>query len=119
MYNGFGVQTPRGTGSSGYIIISKAVLKKPQIEEPKTVKTTRRFSKALEDHEKRRKVEAQCYALRKKLEKENKPEEEIEKLVTNLRNSLSEKTNSKAGTKSGKENFQKESKDIEKEKKSE
>ena len=92
MYNGFGLSTPRGTGTSGHIVKSNAVLSKDPIKERK-VTVKREYSKALEEHEKMRKIEVQCYSLRKRLEKENKDEEEIEKLVKNLRESLSESGN--------------------------
>ena len=57
MYNGIGVQTPRGTGTSGYIETSLVSLKPPPMKQTKSQKYIPKQSKALEEHNKRRKIE--------------------------------------------------------------
>lgn len=93
MYNGIGVQTPRGTGTSGYIETSLVSLKPPPLKQTKSQKYVPKQSKALEEHNKRRKIELSCIKLRQKLEKSKKSEEEIKTAVKNYRAKLLEAEN--------------------------
>lgn len=88
MYNGIGVQTPRGTGTSGYIETSLVSLKPPPMRKPKSQKLVPKQSKSLEDHNRRRRVELLCIKLRQKLEKDKVPAEEINKSIKKYRKSL-------------------------------
>ena len=93
MYNGIGLHTPRGSGTSGYVEKSRVAVKRANethVEAKKRVTVT---SKALEDFDKRRKVELECYVLRKRLAEKKKDEAEIEKAVNELRDALLQKLN--------------------------
>jgi serine/arginine repetitive matrix protein 2 len=91
MHNGVGVRTPRGTGTSGHIERNlSAVRKNPSTDGPRSPGSVTRVSKALADFDSRRKVELECYRLRKKLEKLNTPSDEVELSVSRLRDSLAE-----------------------------
>lgn len=88
MYNGIGVQTPRGTGTSGYIETSLVSLRPPPMKPTKTQKIVPKQSKALEEHNRRRRVEILCRKFQQKLEKSKMPEDEIKMRVKNYRKSL-------------------------------
>ena len=88
MYNGVGVSTPRGTGTSGYVEASLALARttknKPQEHEKRFAKK----SEILIEHEKRRKIEVKCLELRNKLKSSGKSDEDILKEVNEFRESL-------------------------------
>lgn len=69
MYNGIGLQTPRGSGTNGYVQRNWAAVR--PAEKSKTYKTeqelaaldianTRQPNKEILDHEKKRKIELRC-----------------------------------------------------------
>lgn len=93
MYNGIGVQTPRGTGTSGYIETSLVSLKPQPIKQTNRQKVVPKQSKALEDHNKRRKIEISCIKFRQRLEKSKMPEEEIKQSIKKYRKKLLEAEN--------------------------
>ncbi|KAK8894110.1 hypothetical protein M9Y10_022542 [Tritrichomonas musculus] len=88
MYNGIGVQTPRGTGTSGYIETSLVSLKPPPMRAPKTQKLVAKQSKSLEDHNRRRRIELSCIKLRQKLEKSKMTKEDIDAAIKKYRKKL-------------------------------
>lgn len=92
MYNGIGLTTPRGSGTSGHVQRNWALVRKKE-------KTTQKDDKKLEqihkkpnqeilDHAKKRKVEVKCAELADILEDQGLAEEEIETRVNNYRQLL-------------------------------
>uniref|UniRef100_A0A0N4ZA38 Cwf21 domain-containing protein n=1 Tax=Parastrongyloides trichosuri TaxID=131310 RepID=A0A0N4ZA38_PARTI len=99
MYNGIGLQTARGSGTSGHIQTNIAGTK--FVRKAKDVNLERDIEKAeyelkkgpnleLLEHERKRQVEIKCLKLEDKLEEEGVAEEEIKKQVNELRNELLE-----------------------------
>jgi serine/arginine repetitive matrix protein 2 len=92
MYNGIGLHTPRGTGTSGYVEQNRAFPQRKSAEtqgDRRLPQSTRRLSKALEDYDARRRIELKCYVLKKKLESSNVPRDQVEAAVDQLRAKLS------------------------------
>ena len=89
-YNGVGVPTPRGTGGSGYVTMSLAPLKNIPKQLPPSAQKVPKFSEALKENERLRKIENECLVLRRKLEKEGRSEEIIESRIIDLRKQLNE-----------------------------
>ena len=87
-YNGIGVQTPRGTGTSGYVVNSHAQYTKVVSVAPVDRKYKFRTSNALQEYENKRKIETQVYSFRKKLASEGKTADEIEASCKQLREQL-------------------------------
>lgn len=103
-YNGIGLQTPRGTATSGYVqknVSSKA--KKPgyyqqrkenekqQVSKGKLLMEKINKQQAKEEivkHEKLRQIEVKCCELRDDLEDEDVDDKEIDKRVDELRKKL-------------------------------
>lgn len=106
-YNGIGLPTPRGSGTSGYIQKNttanaanragmyerrrqnelEALRSKEEFS--RTNVSDRRVDKDLLEHEQKRKIEAQCFELRDELEEEGKlSEEQIDEEVQKLRDKL-------------------------------
>lgn len=102
MYNGIGLQTPRGSGTSGYVEKSKIPGKikeegKTEVAKPKKDLIT----KSLQDYDAKRKIELECYRLKKKLIAAKESEEKINEAVEQLRQKLiSKETQSATATKS-------------------
>lgn len=120
MYNGIGLQTARGSGTSGYVQRNLSFVKvaKPKVDY-KTEDEIRRFeseytkppNQEILEHHRKRKIEVQCLELEEKLEKEGYylsinfntsfyftynlfyriSEEEIQKRVDELRQELQQK----------------------------
>ena len=76
-YNGIGLQTPRGSGTNGYVQRSLAnIRKKPQTpysrdndhDKPQT--KTRKPNPDIIEHNCKREIEVQCFELQDKLEEE-------------------------------------------------
>lgn len=101
MYNGVGLCTPRGSGTSGYIQRHFGALKpkRSDIQQGRTFDDSRNFdtSKApkirkpnaeLLEHERRRKVEVQLVIFRDQLEADGLIEVEIEERVKEERQRL-------------------------------
>ena len=81
MYNGVGVPTPRGTGTSGYVQASLVSMKPAHIKQKKNIKKIPKKSQILIEHEKRREVELKCLELKNELIKKGKTEEQIKRIV--------------------------------------
>ncbi|KAH6915390.1 cwf21 domain-containing protein [Coprinopsis sp. MPI-PUGE-AT-0042] len=100
MYNGIGLTTPRGSGTSGYVQRNLSALRSYQRDQqdhsswdaapPKH----REPDQGILDHERKRAVEVKCMELQDKLEEAGVGEEEIEKQVSILREKLLENLNS-------------------------
>lgn len=84
MYNGTGLQTPKGTGTSGHITKSLAIPTK-SIEENKSVNKKNRKSKILILHELKRNIFVQCLKLKNKLKSEGENEDVIKKMVNDFK----------------------------------
>lgn len=83
MYNGIGLPTPRGSGTSGYVQKNLAhVGKKRQNKSQIVSQPDPNFEKpknpALVLHEKKRQIESKCLRLRKELEDEGWEESKID-----------------------------------------
>jgi serine/arginine repetitive matrix protein 2 len=92
MYNGIGLRTPRGTGTSGYVeqnLASTKTNSSHTAPSPSPV-ISHRVSKALEDFDTKRSIELTCYKEKKKLQSQNATPEEIEQSLTPLRESLTQ-----------------------------
>lgn len=87
MYNGVGVSTPRGTGTSGYVMINSASLKS-KIKQEAPPKKYSKKSDLLIKHEQRRKIELECKNLEIKLKSQNLDPEEIAKIVSERKQKL-------------------------------
>ncbi|GAA5829793.1 hypothetical protein JCM3766R1_001307 [Sporobolomyces carnicolor] len=96
-YNGIGLSTPRGSGTSGHIQANRSNLRsRPQqqprdaVREQQLVSSLHRQpDQAILDHERKRRVEAKCFELRCNLEDEGLVEpDEIERQVDQLRSQL-------------------------------
>lgn len=102
-YNGIGLQTPRGSGTSGYVQKSIADRKNEGFrqkrdreafeEERREVKARhteirRNAGTEILDHNNKRWIEVQCMELRDKLEDRDVDDDEINKKVANLRQKL-------------------------------
>ncbi|CEF65018.1 Serine/arginine repetitive matrix protein 2 [Strongyloides ratti] len=88
MYNGIGLQTARGSGTSGHIqtnIAGTKFVRKPKNENLDKIveKAEYELNKGpnleLLEHERKRQVEIKCLHLEDKLEEEGIPEDEIKK----------------------------------------
>lgn len=105
-YNGIGLQTARGSGTSGYIQShrgSRAQFKPGFYEQRKenerlyergleqtslTNLSDRKVDEGIIEHEKKRAIEAKCFELQDELEEEGVGEAEIEQRVSELRQKL-------------------------------
>lgn len=117
-YNGIGLPTPRGSGTSGHIQKNSTAnaanragmyerrrqqdleYSRSRDEFSRSNVSDRRVDKDLLEHEQKRKIEAECFELRDELEEEGKlSEEQIEEKVQSLRDKLTaeSKTNSDGG----------------------
>ena len=85
MYNGVGVPTPRGTGTSGYVQASLVSTKSAHIKQKKQMKKIPKKSQTLIEHEKRREIELKCLELKNELIKKGKSEEVIKRIVNTYR----------------------------------
>jgi len=106
-YNGIGLQTPRGSGTNGYVQRSLAnIRKKPQTpysrdndyDKPQT--KARKPNPDIMEHDRKREIEVQCFELQDKLEEEGLDEDEIEKKVVKLRDELTKQAPSSQNVKS-------------------
>ena len=102
MYNGIGLSTPRGSGTSGYISSNKAMVSKQKskldfIKEMKALRTNilpppREANKDILDHNQKRQIYVKLAEIREKLENgETKySEEEISRILTESEQKLVE-----------------------------
>ena len=85
MYNGIGLQTPRGSGTSGYVSANKfklqrrhaPVMTKEFAEGQGMGGVTKKANKELLEHERKRQIELKLLELRDLLEDQGFPEDEI------------------------------------------
>ncbi|XP_013790911.2 serine/arginine repetitive matrix protein 2-like [Limulus polyphemus] len=100
MYNGIGLQTPRGSGTNGYVQRNLSLVRR--VKDKVNYKTEEDIKKldALankqpnEDilaHERKRKVELKCMEMQELMEEQGYCQEEIDKKVAAFRLMLSEK----------------------------
>ncbi|KAJ1284225.1 hypothetical protein BS78_03G188700 [Paspalum vaginatum] len=91
MYNGVGLQTPRGSGTSGHVQASKFLAKprpSPSSSSSASVDAaggTRRPNKDILEHDRKRQVELRLLVLRDALEEQGYTEAEIEARVDEAR----------------------------------
>ena len=85
MYNGVGVPTPRGTGTSGYVEANLVATKTKYNKHTKHQIKTPKKSQTLLEHERRREVELKCLELKNELIKKGKSEEQIKRIVSTYR----------------------------------
>ena len=88
MYNGIGVPTPRGTGTSGFVVVSRTAVTVAPLNVPVEKKMIYNKSESLKEYNHLREIESKCYSLKKKLEKQGLAKEDIEKAVNDLREGL-------------------------------
>ena len=76
-YNGIGLQTPRGSGTNGYVQRSFAhIRRKPQTpysrdsDQDKPQTKTRKANPEILEHDRKREIEIRCLELQDKLEEE-------------------------------------------------
>ncbi|TFK27043.1 hypothetical protein FA15DRAFT_754553 [Coprinopsis marcescibilis] len=99
MYNGIGLTTPRGSGTSGYVIRNLSTLRSHQQSNHQDSSWDagppkhREPDAGILEHEKKRAVEVKCFELQSKLEDDEVDESEIEKQVSALREKLLENLN--------------------------
>ena len=88
MYNGIGLPTPRGSGTNGYVQKNLAHVKKAskqtKVSEP-DADFERPPNPEIANHEKKRKIEANCLRLRLELEEEGWKHDKIEREVDHYR----------------------------------
>jgi serine/arginine repetitive matrix protein 2 len=101
MYNGIGLSTARGSGTSGYVQKNLAFVKQKQMmgnykevlqkfkENPAPPK--KRANIDIIEHEKKHKIESELFMLAEELKAENKSEEEIQKTINDKREQLYKK----------------------------
>ncbi|BGP24506.1 RNA-splicing factor [Rhodotorula toruloides] len=92
-YNGVGLSTPRGSGTSGHIQANRSHLRprqQPREAAPdfKDSFAHRPPDQGILDHERKRRVEAQCFELQVSLEDDGVEADEIERQVSTLRDKL-------------------------------
>ncbi|KAE8219702.1 hypothetical protein CF319_g6649 [Tilletia indica] len=102
MYNGVGLQTTRGSGTSGYVQRNLSALRyrderghtgpKDSLED-RDGPAQRQPDKGILDHDRKRKVEIRCMELQDELEEQGLPDDEIEAKVSQLRETLNDSLN--------------------------
>ncbi|PVV02008.1 hypothetical protein BB560_003548 [Smittium megazygosporum] len=110
MYNGIGLTTPRGTGTSGYVVKNLSTLnKKPhrqqnsQLAKPHDPDVAgsgslgRRVDLGILEHEKKRQIEVKLLYFQDELEEQGLSQEEIEKQVDDYRANLMQQLDSGSG----------------------
>ncbi|KAJ2259257.1 RNA-splicing factor [Coemansia sp. RSA 455] len=96
MYNGIGLNTPRGSGTSGHVVRSMSALKPGQGRQTQQysrdhITNAKPVDKGIIEHERRRQVEVKCLELQDELETQGKLDDtEIEERVDKLRSQLLE-----------------------------
>ncbi|KAL9931236.1 hypothetical protein V8E36_009913 [Tilletia maclaganii] len=108
MYNGVGLQTARGSGTSGYIQRNKSALtyrddygnsdRNMRRDRDQSGPSIRQADKGILEHDRKRKVEVRCMELRDELEDKGLPEDEVEDQVSRLRETLIEAINNPASS---------------------
>ncbi|KAJ1643063.1 RNA-splicing factor [Coemansia asiatica] len=97
MYNGIGLNTPRGTGTSGHVVRNASALRPRQSEgvgQKRSSFADDRFQKTkpidqgIIDHERKRHIEIKCLELQDELEEKGLSEEGISSRIDKLRQEL-------------------------------
>jgi len=94
MYNGIGLQTPRGSGTNGHVQRNWAIVRKTKdkvtykAEENKIDQLNKQPNKEILDHVRKRKVEVKCAELADILENQGFTNEEIQDKVESYRSLL-------------------------------
>ncbi|KAK2169088.1 hypothetical protein LSH36_12g10009 [Paralvinella palmiformis] len=100
MYNGIGLQTPRGSGTNGFVTRNLAFIRKHKDKvdyksEEEVAKLEASLNKQpnvdILNHERKRKVELKCMEMQELMEEQGYSAEEIEQKVTIFRKMLMEK----------------------------
>jgi serine/arginine repetitive matrix protein 2 len=90
MYNGIGLQTPRGTGTSGHVtknLSSKRKLDSYKVPETNP-ETARVVSKEILDHNRKREIEAKLFEMEESMIEQGYSDEEIQLALADKRNVL-------------------------------
>jgi serine/arginine repetitive matrix protein 2 len=94
MYNGVGLPTPRGSGTSGHVqrncAISFKKEKKKHTEDSKLDPINRQPNKEILEHTRKREIEVKCFELSDALEEQGYTQEEIDAKVSSYRKILVE-----------------------------
>ncbi|KAJ2033735.1 RNA-splicing factor [Coemansia sp. S16] len=99
MYNGIGLNTPRGSGTSGHVVRNMSALKPGQADRGRQsqqysrdhITNAKPVDKGIIEHERRRQVEVKCLELQDELETQGTLDDtEIEERVDKLRSQLLE-----------------------------
>lgn len=88
MYNGIGLHTPRGSGTSGHVVANRAASKPVAREMSLKSKAPPKISDSLKEYDRRRNIELQCLRLQNKLEESGEPADQITQKVNEYRESL-------------------------------
>lgn len=88
MYNGVGLQTARGTGTSAHVQRNIAALRRPRKRETRAPSVRHKVSAATEEHERRRRIEVEVYELADRLHAEGKAAADIDAEKKMLRDKL-------------------------------
>ncbi|GAA6002240.1 U2-type spliceosomal complex subunit CWC21 [Rhodotorula paludigena] len=93
-YNNIGLSTPRGSGTSGHIQANRSHIRPRQQPRDAAPDFKQSFAhrapdQGILDHERKRKVEAQCFELQVQLEDDGVPQDDIDAQVAALRERLS------------------------------
>ncbi|KAK6625089.1 Serine/arginine repetitive matrix protein 2 [Polyplax serrata] len=97
MYNGIGLQTPRGSGTNGYVQRNWAFVRKTKDKvhykteeelEKLEANSTKQPNKEILDHQRKRKTEIKCMELEEVLEDQGYSKEEISEKVAKYRDML-------------------------------
>ncbi|KAF0992111.1 hypothetical protein HZS_427, partial [Henneguya salminicola] len=114
MYNGVGLPTPRGSGTSGYVqknlsfVGNKTYHQLCYERDPSKAKTDalcKKVDPGIQEHEKKREVEIKCIELKDMLEEQGYPADEIDSKVNEFRQALLERQKEE-GNKNSVENQQ-------------
>uniref|UniRef100_A0A2R5LAQ7 Putative pre-mrna-splicing factor cwc21 ixodes scapularis pre-mrna-splicing factor cwc21 n=1 Tax=Ornithodoros turicata TaxID=34597 RepID=A0A2R5LAQ7_9ACAR len=99
MYNGIGLQTPRGSGTNGYVqrnlcfvnrLKDKVNYKTEEDIKQLDALMNRKANQEILDHERKRKLEIRCLELQEEMEEQGYTEAEIETKVEEFRQALLE-----------------------------
>lgn len=92
MYNGVGLPTPRGSGTSGHVQRNCALLYKKEklkhVEENQPEPINRQPNKEILEHTKKREIEVKCLELSDALEEQGYAQEEIDSKIESYRKIL-------------------------------
>lgn len=93
-YNGVGLSTPRGSGTSGYVVRNQSHIRERNEPYSKTavdqeaVRRPKNADPSILEHNRKRSIEAKCYELELELEEAGVARERIEQQVQSLREQL-------------------------------